>query len=158
MAELPIHMRGANYKESTITYGGEVAFTPFTLTRRRIIQEAMRWKRTPYKRGGNSRHGIDCSHFVWRVYSETVSSKINEHFFTSAENDHLFFNKISSAEAKQGDVICWGNEHCGIVVDPEKGTFIGAQCSTGVAEASYKHGCWAKQHYFLQYKHQMLRP
>ena len=154
MSEINIGLSDANHRTTV----GEFTSDPFSLTRRRIIAEAMSWKRTPYKSGGNSRHGIDCSHFVWQIYSKQVSSAINEHFFTNAENDHLFFNKVSSLEVKKGDVICWGNEHCGIVVDPEKGTFIGAQSSTGVALANYKQGVWARNHYFLQYKYQMTRP
>ena len=31
-----------------------------------IVEAARKWKGVPYKMGGNSRRGIDCSHFVHR--------------------------------------------------------------------------------------------
>jgi cell wall-associated NlpC family hydrolase len=124
-----------------------------SLTRKKIIWEAIKWKRTPYVWGGNSRFGIDCSHFVWQVYHKVVNKAIPEHFFTSSANDELFFNRVNEGAVLKGDVIVWGEQHVGIVVEPGEGTFIGAQCSTGVAGAYYSHGYWAqKPHYFLQYK------
>ncbi|HEX9058875.1 MAG TPA: NlpC/P60 family protein, partial [Clostridia bacterium] len=35
-----------------------------------IVKDAEKWIGTPYKYGGNSRKGIDCSHFVNTVYKE----------------------------------------------------------------------------------------
>lgn len=158
MATIPV--REPNYKTPSEQFEyGEITTASFSLTRRRIIDEAIKWRRTPYRLGGNSRHGIDCSHFVWQVYCKNVNPAINENFFTSPANDHLFFNKVSSAEVKKGDLIVWGMEHIGIIVEPKAGIFIGAQSSTGVAEANYKQGHWAgKAHYFLQYKYQDSRP
>jgi len=123
-----------------------------SLTRKKIIWEAIDWKGTRYHWGGNSRGGIDCSHFVWQVYHKIVDRTIPVHFFTSSGNDHLLFNRISPTSVMKGDVIVWGEQHVGIVVEPNEGTFIGAQCSTGVAGAHYKHGYWAQPHYFLQFK------
>lgn len=122
--------------------------------RKEIIWEALSWKKTPYIWGGNSKRGIDCSHFVWQVYHKIVSSRIPEHFFTSSANDYLFFNQITKNEAKKGDLIVWGSQHIGIVVEPDQGTFIGAQCSTGVAGAYYSKGYWSTVPgmYFLSYK------
>ena len=128
--------------------------TDISATRKKIIWEAIKWKGTRYVWGGNSKGGIDCSHFVWQIYHKIVNKAIPEHFFTSSANDYLFFNKVNAEEVKKGDIISFGNEHIGIVVEPDVGTFIGAQCSTGVAGTHYKRGYWAsRQHYFLQYKH-----
>ena len=122
--------------------------------RKEVIWEALSWKKTRYVWGGNSRYGIDCSHFVWQVYHKIVSSRIPVHFFTSASNDHLFFNRVSKNEVRKGDVIVWGSQHVGIVVEPDAGTFIGAQCSTGVAGAYYSKGYWSgvPGMYFLSYR------
>ncbi|MEZ5427777.1 MAG: NlpC/P60 family protein [Pyrinomonadaceae bacterium] len=122
-----------------------------SITRKKIIWEAMGWKGTRYLWGGNSRKGIDCSHFVWQIYHKIVDRAIPEHFFTSSANDSLFFKRVESQDVIKGDLIVWGNQHIGIVVEPGSGTFIGAQCSTGVAGAFFKKGYWAKEHYFLQY-------
>lgn len=122
-----------------------------SMTRKKVIWEAINWKGVRYVWGGNSRRGIDCSHFVWQVYHKVVNRAIPEHFFTSSANDRLFFERVESINVRKGDLIVWGNEHIGIVVEPDRGTFIGAQCSTGVAGALYKTGHWAKPHYFLKY-------
>lgn len=153
------HFGGPNDKSSRQVTYNETMTASFFLTRKSIIAEALKWRGTRYRLGGNSRHGIDCSHFVWQVYSKIVDRGINEHFFTTPQNDHLFFNKISSAEAQPGDLVVWGTEHIGIVLKSDAGIFIGAQCSTGVAEANYKQGHWAgKPHYFLKYKYQESKP
>ena len=153
------HFGGPNDKPSRQFTYSQVTTASFSLTRKTIIAEALNWRGTRYRWGGNARSGIDCSHFVWQVYSKVVDRAINENFFTTPQNDHLFFNKISAAEALPGDIIVWGAEHIGIVLKPDSGMFIGAQSSTGVAVANYKHGHWAgKAHYFLQYKYQEAKP
>ncbi|MDP7195049.1 MAG: NlpC/P60 family protein, partial [SAR202 cluster bacterium] len=36
--------------------------------RRELITEALQWVGTPYRYGGNSRNGIDCSAYVQRLF------------------------------------------------------------------------------------------
>ncbi len=36
-------------------------------TRKAVLEIASEWKNTPYLMGGNSKDGIDCSHFVYQV-------------------------------------------------------------------------------------------
>ena len=58
----------------------------------------------------------------------------------------------------KGDLVHWPG-HIGIVIDPDLGYFIGAQTSTGVAEANFKQGYWHGQYggkkpdYFLRWSH-----
>lgn len=130
----------------------------FDRRRDEIISEAKRWLNTRYILGGNSRRGIDCSHFVWQVYSERVSSLIPPDFFTNRGNDGKYFVEIPRTTEKKGDLVVWGNEHIGIVVDPISQSFIGAQTSTGVAIARYGMGYWAAKRdmYFLQIKEEYV--
>jgi hypothetical protein len=110
--------------------------------------------------GGNNHRGIDCSHFVYQICNEKVSKVINADFFTNRKNDERYFKEIPSGTEKQGDLIVWGNEHIGIVVDPFHKTFIGVQTSTGVASAQYGYGYWAVKRgiYFLQIKEEFVIP
>jgi hypothetical protein len=53
-------------------------------------------------------------------------------------------------------LVLWDG-HVGIITDPQRGTFIGAQTSTGVAQASYTGGYWATRSgkRFLRFVHFM---
>lgn len=110
---------------------------------------ANEWKNTPYLFGGNSKQGIDCSHFVYQVINgarQKVAAAANapepqvvDYRSTSTiEASHLFF---PAAIPQSGDLVMWDG-HVGIVIDPAAGSFIGAQTSTGVAEANYLTGYW----------------
>lgn len=119
-------------------------------TRDKIIKEAMSWKGAPYLWGGNSKAGIDCSHFVWQVYKAVVFPDM-PYIFSDPSRDGSYFKRIDKAQVLKGDLVVWSG-HIGIVVDPIQSTFIGAQTSTGVAGAFYGSGHWANVQYFLQSK------
>nr|WP_286209120.1 NlpC/P60 family protein [Azospirillum sp. A1-3] len=85
---------------------------------------------------------IDCSGFVTKVYAEVFNNpqlSVLSMNAASIRVSHLF-KTVSIPEL--GDVVSWDG-HCGIVIDPLAGKFIGAQTSTGVAIASYCTGYWA---------------
>ncbi len=121
-------------------------------TRKKIIEEANKWKGTVYLFGGNSTDGIDCSHFVWQVYKKIVYPGM-PYIFSDSSKDGMYFKRVTKSQLKQGDLVVW-KSHIGIVDDPVLGTFIGAQCSTGVAKTFYTSGYWASEgvQYFLQSK------
>ena len=117
-------------------------------TRKAMLDAAADWEGTPYLYGGNSDQGIDCSHFVYQVLNAArqrsalagVTPQLIDYRSTDTiEASHTFF-PVTTPEA--GDLVLWDG-HVGIVSDPQNGKFIGAQTSTGVAEASYSSGYWA---------------
>jgi cell wall-associated NlpC family hydrolase len=65
-----------------------------------------------------------------------------------------YFVKVDTPQ--KGDLVHFTG-HIGIVTNPDMGEFIGAQTSTGVHTANYKHGYWAgdyhgkKPDYFLRW-------
>lgn len=105
--------------------------------RKLLVEQATGWLDVPYQWGGNSREGIDCSHLVHQVYN---GAGLDYPFTTTTQDwEKAGFHQVTEPEA--GDVILWspvdGNSygHVGIVIDPEKQLFIGAQ--TPVEKASY---------------------
>ena len=92
---------------------------------------------------GNTGRNTDCSGFVRAVYDEVFPK---EGLGVRDDLNALRFQSIDlfedTAEPQRGDIVCWDG-HVGIVCDPAKGTFIGAQTSTGVMVASYTSGYWA---------------
>lgn len=85
----------------------------------------------------------DCSGFVRAVYDEVFPI---EGLGARDDLNALKFQTIDLFEdtdkPQAGDIVCWDG-HVGIVYDPDKGTFIGAQTSSGVMVASYTSGYWA---------------
>jgi hypothetical protein len=96
-----------------------------------------------------------CNQFVVAVLRESVDPSfpmISADEFASNKN----FVKVDAPQ--KGDLVHFSG-HIAIVTDPDKGTFIGAQTSTGVGKASYKSGWWSgefhgtKPDYFLRWSH-----
>ena len=96
-----------------------------------------------------------CNQFVVAVLRKAVDPSFRmilaDEFPTSPS-----FMKVDAPQA--GDLVHWRG-HIGIVLDPDRGDFIGSQTSTGVATANYKHGYWngayhgKKPDCFLRYLH-----
>jgi cell wall-associated NlpC family hydrolase len=98
--------------------------------RQRILKEAIRWLGTPYKFGGSSRSGIDCSGFVQNVY-RTVDAKLPRN---SAQQSSVG-TTVDIEHAMPGDLVFFntsgrGVSHVGIVVDRD--AFVHASTSDGV--------------------------
>ena len=118
----------------------------FVSPRALIIMDSYEWLGTPYLFGGDSKTGIDCSHFVYEVFHKRMPTYT--YLWTTQYPDSPRFTQVPEPTA--ADLIYWeppagdSSGHIGLVIDPEAGTFIGAQTSTGVAVANYiKNTYWA---------------
>ncbi|EYF08464.1 NlpC/P60 family protein [Chondromyces apiculatus] len=79
-----------------------------------------------------------CNQFVIAVLRKTVEPS----FPMIRADDFAHSPKFMKVDLPQaGDLVHWPG-HIGIVLDPDKGDFIGSQTSTGVAVANYKNGYW----------------
>jgi cell wall-associated NlpC family hydrolase len=114
-----------------------------------IVAEAKTWQGTPYRYSGDSRNGIDCSHFVYSIYSKAVPG-----FDYRIAREYLSDQNFAEATPPAaGDLIVFpgyrgSSDHVGIVTDPQALKFIGAQTSTGVAETSFAaKSYWGKRPY-----------
>jgi cell wall-associated NlpC family hydrolase len=114
-----------------------------------IVTEAKTWQGTPYRYSGDSRNGIDCSHFVFSIYSKAVPG-----FDYRIAREYLSDQNFAEATPPAaGDLIVFpgyrgSSDHVGIVTDPQALKFIGAQTSTGVAETSFAaKSYWGKRPY-----------
>jgi murein DD-endopeptidase / murein LD-carboxypeptidase len=133
-----------------------------TALRQAVFTAANNWKGTPYLLGGNSKQGIDCSHFVYQVFNDArnqVAAAANgpapqvvDYRSTATIEASNVFIEVKIPEPT--DLVLWDG-HVGIVVDPGTGTFVGAQTSTGVAEANYLTGYWKTRGVkkFLRFAH-----
>lgn len=85
-----------------------------TEKRQAVIDLALSCGGTPYKWGGTSRDGFDCSGFVQYVYLNAVGKKLPR----TAEEMLSVCKKISPSEKQPGDLIFFGSSgkisHVGI--------------------------------------------
>ncbi len=104
---------------------------------------------------GTGKHQLVCNQFVEAVIRETLDKSFPE-VLADDFNTCGYFKKVDTPQ--KGDLVHFPG-HIGIVTDPDMGFFIGAQTSTGVHVANYKHGYWAgdyngkKPDYFLRWNH-----
>ena len=114
-----------------------------------VVTEAKSWRGTRYRYGGKDKNGIDCSHFVYAVYSQ-----IFQGYDYRKAGEYLRDSTFAPTKAPLvGDIIVFPSvrglsEHVGIITDVDATKFIGAQTSTGVREASFAPGTyWGKRPY-----------
>jgi peptidoglycan hydrolase-like protein with peptidoglycan-binding domain len=107
---------------------------------KKITDTALRYKGTPYKYGGISPKGFDCSGYVWYVYKEH-----GKNIPRTADRQYEAGKKVSYKELQPGDVVFFstyekGASHCGIFLG--KGKFIHASSSRGVMVSSLSDSYW----------------
>ena len=96
---------------------------------------------TPYRYGGNSRNGIDCSSLIQQSYG-----KIGIKLPRTAQEQAKVGNKKGKGSIRPGDIVYFEFKqkrekwwHTGMVTYAEKGTikFVHASSSRGVVEDTY---------------------
>lgn len=106
-----------------------------------VIQAGYPHLGTPYRWGGKTPSGFDCSGFVSWAYAQAGIS-----IPSSTSGLASTGTKVSYSNAKPGDLIFFDtykkNGHVGIYLG--NGQFIGAQNSTGLAVASLNNPYWSK--------------
>lgn len=112
-------------------------------TRRKIVEEALKWKGTPYAYARAERGvATDCSGLVMTVYEKVAGIKLPRN--SAQQRD--FCNPVRSRDVKMGDLVFFATgkdpdkvSHVGIMVDDVN--FVHASASKGVvvsnATASY---------------------
>jgi cell wall-associated NlpC family hydrolase len=108
-----------------------------TLTpREKILFEVIKYLDTPYKYGGNSSKGIDCSAFTKQVFENSVTLDLPR----SAREQYGVGEKISKDELKFGDLVFFNTRrrnnpgHVGIYLGDNQ--FVHASRTLGVTVSS----------------------
>lgn len=100
----------------------------------KLYVEAARWIGTPYRYGGNTRAGVDCSGFVYSAYRNVYNMKLKR---TADEQYRVNCSRLPKKYLQEGDLVFFKGSkrsrkasHVGIYL--KDGKFIHASSRYGV--------------------------
>lgn len=114
--------------------------------REKIIMEIIKYLDTPYKYGGNSLNGIDCSAFTQSVYRDALNVNLNR----SAREQFTQGKVIDKEDLKFGDLVFFNTRrrvrpgHVGIYIGD--GLFAHASTKGGVIISSFDEDYYSKRY------------
>ena len=101
------------------------------------------WYGTPYRLGGTTKKGIDCSAFTQFLFTSVYSVSIPR----TAKEQYSLTSRISRTELKEGDLIFFntrgGVSHVGVYLQNNK--FVHASTSGGVTISDVFDEYWARK-------------
>lgn len=104
-----------------------------------LYQQHNEWHGTPYRMGGISRSGIDCSAFVQITFRDLFGIDLPR----STDQQFRTGRKIPRAELRSGDLVFFRNgRHVGIYLEDHK--FLHASTTRGVMISSLKNTYWSR--------------
>ncbi|MGS0676238.1 NlpC/P60 family protein [Shewanella sp. 125m-1] len=111
-----------------------------------LIQMHREWKGVPYRLGGMSKKGIDCSGFVVQTYQSRFGVQLPR----TTEKQKDIGKSVSKSQLRVGDLVFfktgWSTRHVGIYIGDSQ--FLHASTSQGVMLSSLNNSYW-KQKYWL---------
>lgn len=110
--------------------------------------ESAKWIGVPYRYGGSSRRGVDCSGLTCAIYKKVYHKKLKR---SSDEQRTDNCSRVAKRNLREGDLVFFHNgrrkrkaNHVGIYL--KQGRFIHASSSQGVIVSSldepYYEKCW----------------
>jgi len=116
--------------------------------RRKVLDEAEKWLGTPYRFGGTTRSGVDCSGFICNVF-QTIDQRLPRN---SAEQAGVG-RSVNLSQALPGDLVFFntsgsGVSHVGILVDND--SFVHASTSIGVTVSRLSESYYSSRFMFIR--------
>lgn len=116
-----------------------------------ILSEAETYLGTPYRYGGTTRNGIDCSAFVLSVFGSAVGMNLPRVAAAQSQEG----DRIEKTNLQKGDLVFFSHgkriSHVGIVHDVDENGevhFIHAATSRGVMISSLNDSYWGPRYRF----------
>ncbi|OOF12050.1 hypothetical protein BZG82_02440 [Salinivibrio sp. PR5] len=105
-----------------------------------LTQHYQQWQGTPYRWGGTSRQGIDCSAYTQRVYRDALSTPLPRTTHGQAKGGY----PVDYKDAQLGDLVFFhirpGLRHVGIYLGNQQ--FMHASTSQGVTVSRLDNPYW----------------
>ena len=113
------------------------------LTNKKLVDYVHQWWAVPYRIGGTSKEGIDCSAFVQGLASDAFGVQLPR---TSREQA-AFCTEISREELQEGDLVFFntggGISHVGLYINNNK--FVHSSTSNGVVISDLNELYWQRR-------------
>ena len=104
-----------------------------------------RWKKTPYRYGGESLHGVDCSSLVQHIYRDYFGVNLPRTTKEQAKSGYW----IARRDVREGDLVLfktgYNSRHSGIYL--EKGNFINSSSKYGVTISNLNNPYWRSKYW-----------
>lgn len=108
-----------------------------------LNQQYRAWRSVPYKMGGLSKRGVDCSGFVYLTYRDRLGMSLPR----TTELQYVNSRKINKKDLQAGDLVFFQTglkqKHVGIYLSD--GQFLHASSSKGVMVSSLSNIYWNKK-------------
>ncbi|ERJ60818.1 MAG: C40 family peptidase [Sphingobacterium sp.] len=117
-----------------------------TTTSTKLYQFVYDWLGTPYRLGGDSKKGIDCSKFSLAVYENVFNTTIGY----NSRNQYDNVTPIRKSDLQAGDLVFFkirskSITHVGVYLGDDK--FAHASSSKGVMVSSLNEAYWQRYYY-----------
>jgi len=110
-----------------------------------LRKEFSQWQGTPYRLGGNSKRGIDCSALVQHIYRDSFNITLPRTTEIQAKQGYLVYRD----QLQIGDLVffktSWTTRHVGIYIGNDD--FIHASTSNGVITSSLNNVYWKARYW-----------
>jgi len=110
-----------------------------------LYKEYIKWDGVPYKYGGNSFEGVDCSALVQSIYRDAFRI----HLPRTTKGQAKVGYRVKRRELQAGDIVLfktgYATRHSGIYL--EKGNFINASNSYGVTISNINNPYWRAKYW-----------
>jgi len=115
-------------------------------TNTKLYQVIYDWIGTPYRLGGKTKKGIDCSKFAYEVYDKVFNTTLGY----NSRNIYTQVSPVKKDELKSGDLVFFkirskNITHIGVYIGDDK--FAHASSSRGVMISNLNEAYW-KRYYF----------
>jgi NlpC/P60 family len=127
----------------------ESLLSSFGLNERRFTEEVKEYLGIPYRKGGTTKKGMDCSGFARTVYDRLLGIDLPQSSADQFQSREL--DKIDTRELQTGDLVFFGGgkkkkriNHVGVYLSD--GQFIHASTSEGVMVSSLSDQYWRKRY------------
>lgn len=116
------------------------------MTNTKLYQFVYEWLGTPYRLGGDSKRGIDCSKFSLAVYENVFNTTIGY----NSRNQYANVKPIGKSDLQPGDLVFFKIRskqitHVGVYLGDDK--FAHAASSRGVMISNLNEAYWKRYYY-----------
>lgn len=130
------------HSEKSMPLASPVDLTNQSKVKSRLLSQYRDWKGTPYRYGGTSHKGVDCSAFVQNTFYSQLGYKLPRTTHTQIKAG----STVAKSDLKVGDIVFFKTGfkslHNGIYIG--KSEFIHASSSKGVTISSLDNQYWQK--------------